>query len=178
MQHSSCSAANWGNRKLDKAASELVSMYTISFSIDAYWRCINVFYLLLILNLFYTKGGHHQRWHSCVKYLPSRSNIIWFQVLVQLWFVFTKNTFVVNLSASWVSSVLLIPVAFLDHNQRYIAVGLLTAIAPIQTLCRSGYIANCIDIAPRYTCTRLRLLLLPNATFIDIPPRYTLFGGG
>lgn len=55
-----------------------------------------------------------------------------------------------HFTASWGSSALLLVLTLMDCDQRYIAACLLTAITPLQTLCRSGYVVNVIDIAPRY----------------------------
>jgi len=49
------------------------------------------------------------------------------------------------------SSVLLIILSFMDYDRRYIAVGVLSLIYPIQNLCRSGYGVNPQDIAPRFS---------------------------
>jgi ACS family sodium-dependent inorganic phosphate cotransporter-like MFS transporter 5 len=49
------------------------------------------------------------------------------------------------------SCVILIILAFMDYDRRYIAVALLTSINPVQSICRSGYGVNPLDIAPRYS---------------------------
>jgi ACS family sodium-dependent inorganic phosphate cotransporter-like MFS transporter 5 len=49
------------------------------------------------------------------------------------------------------SSVLLIALSFMDYDRRFIAVGILSCIYPIQNLCRSGYGVNPQDIAPRFS---------------------------
>lgn len=49
------------------------------------------------------------------------------------------------------SSTLLILMSFMDYDRRYVAVGILAMIYPIQNLCRSGYGVNPQDIAPKFS---------------------------
>jgi ACS family sodium-dependent inorganic phosphate cotransporter-like MFS transporter 5 len=49
------------------------------------------------------------------------------------------------------SATLLIALSFMDYDRRFIAVGILSCIYPIQNLCRSGYGVNPQDIAPRFS---------------------------
>jgi len=41
--------------------------------------------------------------------------------------------------------------SFMDYDRRYVAVGILAMIYPIQNLCRSGYGVNPQDIAPKFS---------------------------
>jgi hypothetical protein len=69
-----------------------------------------------------------------------------------------------SFAASLSSSVLLVALAFVDHDTRYVAVGLLIAINPIQSLSRSGYGVSALDFAPRYgnySAKAVREVVLP-----------------
>lgn len=52
-------------------------------------------------------------------------------------------------AASFVSAALALGIAFVDYENRYVAVGLLIAVLPLQSLFAIGHVANTIDIAPR-----------------------------